>query len=109
MWRNYRSIGYSRLIFTNTVSVLEVPALTTALGGKVRSFSVVLTATDGSVTERLALREIGTALDEHIERSRAAAARLDDATDAYRIATDGRSVREIAHELLSAAGWGDAM
>lgn len=25
MWANYRAAGYSRVIFTNTVSVLEIP------------------------------------------------------------------------------------
>lgn len=60
MWRNYRSIGYARLIFTNTVSVLEMPSLSAALGGQVRSFGVLLTATDETTAHRLAEREIGT-------------------------------------------------
>ncbi|WP_329608194.1 AAA family ATPase [Microbacterium sp. KUDC0406] len=69
MWGNYRRIGYSRLIFTNTVSVLEMPTLVAALGGNVQAFGVLLTATDATASERLAKREIGTALSEHIVRS----------------------------------------
>ncbi|GAA4147176.1 adenylyl-sulfate kinase [Leifsonia shinshuensis] len=106
VWRNYRAIGFSRLIFTNTVSVLQLPALVSALGGEVRAFPVLLTSTDGTAAERLARREIGSALEEHVERSRTAAARLDSAADgAYRVATDGRTVEDIAREVLVAADW----
>lgn len=105
MWANYRAIGYSRLIFTNTVAVLEIPALVTALGGAVRSFGVLLTASDETAAQRLGRREIGSALDEHVERSRRAAARLDTESTARRVCTDGRSVGDIAIEILVDAGW----
>lgn len=105
IWANYRAIGYTRLIFTNTVSVLQMPALTAALGENVRAFGVLLTASDESAAERLAQREIGTALEEHIERSNRAAVRLDDESTVDRIATDDRSVTEVASDVLAAAGW----
>jgi hypothetical protein len=105
MWANYRSAGYSRLIYTNTVSVLQIPTLVAALGADVRSFGVLLTATDTTAAQRLTQREIGTALEEHIERSALAAVRLDGASTAHRVATDHRSVGDIANEVLSAAGW----
>jgi len=105
IWANYRAIGYTRLIFTNTVSVLQMPALTAALGEDVRAFGVLLTASDESAAERLAQREIGTALEEHIERSNRAAVRLDDESTVVRIATDDRSVTEVASDVLAAAGW----
>lgn len=105
IWRNYRAVGYSRLIFTNTVSVLEIPSLTAALGEQVHSFAVLLTASDTATADRLARREIGTALQEHIERSKLAAARLDASSTAYRVTTDGRPITDIAAEILHAAGW----
>jgi len=106
MWANYREVGYSRLIFTNTVSVLQVAELEAALGGHVRSTAVLLTSTDAVAADRLAKREIGTALEEHVARSAAAARRLDaGAPDAIRIATDGRAVAEIARVVLERAGW----
>ncbi|WP_349862434.1 adenylyl-sulfate kinase [Leifsonia sp. WHRI 6310E] len=105
IWANYRAIGYSRLLFTNTVSVLQLPALTAAIGTEVRAFGVLLTASDASAAERLAQREIGTALEEHIERSNRAAVRLDAESTAFRIATDDRSVTEVASDVLAAAGW----
>ncbi|MFC8680790.1 adenylyl-sulfate kinase [Microbacterium ureisolvens] len=108
MWKNYRAVGYSRLIFTNTVSVLQVTELTAALGGETHSSAVLLTSTDATAAQRLAQREIGTALAEHIDRSKLAARRLDAADKAVsRIATDGRSVAEIAHEVVASSGWLD--
>lgn len=106
MWANYREVGYSMLIFTNTVSVLQVAELEAALGGDVRSTAVLLTSTDTVAAERLAKREIGTALEEHVARSAAAARRLDvGAPDAVRIATDGRAVAENARVVPERAGW----
>lgn len=108
MWRNYRAIGYSRLIFTNTVSVLQVAELAAALGVEVRAFAVLLTATDATAAHRLAQREIGTALAEHIDRSNFAARALDAADETVsRLATDDRPVIDIATEVLVSAGWLD--
>ena len=109
MWRNYREVGYDRLIFTNTVSVLQIPSLVAALGTHVRAFGVLLTANDATAADRLARREIGTALTEHIERSARAAATLDAAEPAvHRVSTDARSVGDIALEVLAATGWLEA-
>ena len=107
MWRNYQAAGYSRLIFTNTVSVLQTSALTAALGADVHEVGVLLTAADSTTAQRLALREIGSGLDEAIERSKAAAIELQThAPDTvHRIPTDHREVSEIAAELLSISGW----
>lgn len=105
MWANYQSAGYCRLIYTNTVSVLQIPTLVAALGTNVRSFGVLLTATDATAAQRLVQREIGTALEEHIERSALAAVRLEGASAAHRVLTDHRSVEDIAKDVLSAAGW----
>jgi len=106
MWANYREIGYSRLIYTNTVSVLQIAELSAALGGEVRSTAVLLTATDAAAAARLAKREIGTALAEHVTRSAAAAQRLDESAEhAVRVATDGRTIAEIARDVLERAGW----
>ncbi|WP_314646716.1 adenylyl-sulfate kinase [uncultured Microbacterium sp.] len=109
-WSNYRAVGYARLIFTNTVSVLHVPTLSAALGGEVRALSFLLTATDETAASRLAGREIGSGRDAHIRRSADAARRLDHAADGSvsRIATDGRTVSDIAADIVAASGWADA-
>jgi hypothetical protein len=54
MWRNYAALGYRRLIYTNTVSVLEPDMITRAMGGTVHVTAVLLTASDTTVAGRLA-------------------------------------------------------
>ncbi|MBK4348986.1 adenylyl-sulfate kinase [Lacisediminihabitans changchengi] len=109
MWKNYRNAGYRRLIYTNTVSVLQMRPLVAALGGKVRGVGVLLVASDETARSRLTRREIGSALDEHVQRSSAAARQL--ATEAgpavHRVNTDSRTVNEIAHDLVSLTRWLD--
>lgn len=107
MWRNYQAAGYSRLIFTNTVSVLQTATLTAALGADVHAVGVLLTADDSTAANRLAQREIGSGLEESIERSNVASAKLDaDASAAvHRVPTDHRTVSDIAAAILSISGW----
>lgn len=107
MWANYRAAGYSRLLFTNTVSVLQMDPLISALGVPVRAVGVLLTGADATVAERLRRREIGSGLDEALARSAAAAARLAELTPGvvHRVATDERSVADVAAEVLALSGW----
>jgi hypothetical protein len=73
------ALGYRRLIYTNTASVIETVAaeLTAAMGDNPQVTAVLLTCTDATARRRLAQREIGTALDWHLERSAQMARRLD--------------------------------
>jgi broad-specificity NMP kinase len=109
MWKNYRKAGYRRLIFTNTVSILQMRPLIAALGVNVRSVGVLLMASDETARSRLARREIGSALEEHVQRSVAADRKL--ATEAdpavHRVNTDGRTVNEVARDLVSLTRWLD--
>jgi hypothetical protein len=107
MWVNYRRAGYRRLVFTNTLSVLRIDSLTAALGGEVRSVGVLLTASDEAARSRLAAREIGSALDAHVERSAAADQMLEAEApnSVHRVRTDGRHVDEIAREVAGLTGW----
>lgn len=107
VWRNFAALGYRRLVYTNTVSVLYADELAQALHAPVRIVRVLLTASDEVANGRLAARELGSGLDVHLVRSARAAARLDrDApADVVRIATDGRSVVDIAADVVTATGW----
>ena len=107
MWRNYRDAGYSRLIYTNTVSVLEMKSLEEAMGGNVRGMGVLLTGDDATRHARLAVREVGSGLEIHIERSNRAARELASKAGSgiRRVRTDGRSVTELARELVEFTGW----
>ena len=109
VWANYHQLGYRRLIYTNTVSVL--PSTTgmfqRAMGTDVRIVRVLLTAGDTTVGERLARRELGSELEQTLKSSTSKARLLDKQApaDAARIATDRRRVTDIAREVVAATGW----
>ncbi|MDT0426354.1 nucleoside/nucleotide kinase family protein [Streptomyces salyersiae] len=109
VWGTYAALGYRRLVYSNTVSVLPDSAamFERALGPGVRIIRVLLTASDTTTLTRLTAREIGSALDREVAGS-ARKARLLDAQsppDTVRIPTDGRTVGDIAAEVLGVAGW----
>jgi cytidylate kinase len=109
MWRNYKSYGHHRLIYTNTAAVLEpvVTALAASMGDDPEKSAILLTATDETTLERLERREVGTGLVEHVERSSGTARHLDDAAPSWvrRICTDNRAVADIAAEIIGFSGW----
>ncbi|MFJ2651524.1 hypothetical protein ACIO1C_32975 [Streptomyces sp. NPDC087420] len=108
VWANFAALGHRRLVYTNTVSVLESGMFRRALGGDTtRIVRVLLTAGDTTVRERLARRETGSQLDVHVERSGLAARRLEREAPpgTVRVETDGRSVVEVAREVVAATGW----
>jgi len=109
MWANYRRAGYRRLVFTNTVSVVQLDVLTAALGGDVHATAVLLTAGDRTARARLARREVGSGLDSHIQRSEDAARMLEAEAPAsvHRVSTDGRAVTDIARDVVRLTGWLD--
>jgi len=107
MWRNYRSLGYRRLVYTNTVSVLETESLAAAMGDAPLVKAVLLGASDATAARRLEGRETATTLQLHLDRSRERAAELEQKTPpwVHRIGTDGRSVPTVACEILELLGW----
>ncbi|MGY6026510.1 AAA family ATPase [Streptomyces spinosirectus] len=109
VWANYAQRGYRRLIYTNTMSVVPEAAgmFERAMGGGVRMVRVLLTATDATTRARLEHRELGSELETEWESSTRKARLLDQwiATDALRVATDGRTVADIAREVVAATGW----
>lgn len=107
MWANYTALGYRRLVYTNTVSVCWSDAVRAAMGDEPRVIGVLLTAGDRTAEQRLAGREIGSGLARHVERSRVRAVELADRAPDWvtRVATDGRSVVDIAAEVIGLTGW----
>lgn len=101
VWSNYRALGYERLIYTNTMSVMHAGDLAAAMGDDPVVTAVLLTADDSTAQVRLAGREHGDSFTAHVERSDVAARVLDDnaARDVHRVGTDGRDVVEVAREL----------
>ncbi|GAB2480600.1 hypothetical protein GCM10026982_00420 [Nocardiopsis aegyptia] len=108
LWSNYTDLGHHRLVYTNTVSILEVPMFRRALGpGPLRFTLVLLTAGEDVVRERLTRRETGSQLEPHIERSRRMAAHLEATAPegTVRVATDGLGVAQVAERVVAAAAW----
>lgn len=107
MWVNYRALGYRRMIYTNTVSVLETPSLSAAMGDAPLIKAVLLQASDDTVLRRLKQREGAATLQSHLERSRLRAAELAQQTPTWvwRIDTDGKDSPIVAAEILRLLGW----
>jgi broad-specificity NMP kinase len=107
MWSNYRALGYQRLIYTNTVSVLHLTKLAAALGGDVNVVGVLLRSSAASAEKRLQLREHGDSLRRHLQRSEAAALRLDAETpkNVHRVETNDLSAEQVAAVVLKLVGW----
>lgn len=109
VWANFATLGYRRLIYTNTLSVLPqmTGMFTRAMGEDVRIVRVLLTVSDTTAEERLTGRELGSELEDGIagslEKSRLLAEEA--TTDTVSVPTDGRYVREIARDVVSATGW----
>jgi adenylylsulfate kinase len=72
-----------------------------------RNLAVLLTATDETSSARLRGRIQGSDLQEHLDRSDAAARELDLLTPrwVHRRPTDNLSVQDIAADLLPLTGW----
>jgi gluconate kinase len=107
IWSNYAALGCRRLIYTNTMSVLEPDLITRAMGGDAGIVAVLLTAEDETARQRLGGREIGSQFGPHLQRSTKMATYLETtAPDAVlRIRTDARAVTDIARDVIAAAGW----
>ena len=109
VWGNYAELGYRRLVYTNTVSVLEesTGVFRRAMGDGVRIVRVLLTASDETTERRLAGRELGSELEEELRGSARKARMLDERAPVgtLRVVTDGRTVIDIAAEVTAATGW----
>lgn len=109
MWRNYRALGYQRMIYTNTVSVLPdvIERLTNALGDDSKILAILLTCTDSTARKRLSQREIGSALNRHLASSAEMADLLNGGATkrVHRIPTDDRSITEITADVIALTGW----
>lgn len=109
VWGNYVELGYRRLVYVNTVSVLDEATgmFRRVMGDTVRIVRVLLTATDETAEARLRGRELGSELESEV-RGGVRKARILDASapvGTLRVVTDGRTVTDIATEVTAATGW----
>jgi len=107
VWANYRELGYERLIYSNTIAPLQAAELAAAMGDDPLVTAVVLSASNDTVYARLAARESGAELLEHLRRSEAAAARLDEecTPEVIRIDTNGRTSAEVGEHIRNLLPW----
>jgi septum formation inhibitor-activating ATPase MinD len=109
MWSIYRALGYRRLVYLNTASVLPevVDSLTAAMGDGPTVCGVLLTCTQESARERLSRREIGSTPAAHLASSTDMASQLQRGAPSWvhRITTDDRTVADIAAEVIELIAW----
>ncbi|QCR44310.1 ATPase [Curtobacterium sp. SGAir0471] len=107
MWAGYRELGHHRLVFTNTVSVLEHERLAAAMGDDPLVTAVLLRASDDTTTGRLVRRAGGPVPQAQLAHSTATAGRLDSAAadTVARVDTDGRTPEQVARRLGALTGW----
>ncbi|THV41470.1 hypothetical protein [Glycomyces buryatensis] len=109
VWSNYAQLGCRRLIYTRTVCVLpeHTGMFERAMGAEVRIIRVLLTASDETASARLTGREMGSRLEREQRTSALKAPMLEARAPAgtIRVATDGRSVIDIAREVAALTGW----
>ena len=107
VWANYRELGYERLIYSNTIAPLQAAELAAAMGDDPVVTAVLLSASNDTAYARLAGRESGAELQEHLRRSEVVAARLDEecAPEVVRVDTNGRTSAEVAEHILGLLPW----
>ncbi|ROP61366.1 AAA family ATPase [Curtobacterium sp. PhB115] len=107
MWASYRAIGHHRLVFTNTVSVLEHERLASAMGDDPVVTAVLLRADDETTAARLARRMGGPVPSLQLAHSTRTAWRLDQRTadTVTRVDTDHLTPVQVATHLASITGW----
>jgi gluconate kinase len=107
LWANYTALGFRRLIYVNTASVLEPDLIVRAVGGVSHLVGVLLTGADETVRQRLQRREHGHHLTDHIARSDRAARVLEERSPVatHRLTTDRRTPEAIAADIVILTGW----
>lgn len=107
IWTNYAALkGEHMLILSGTAMVMEHADVKQVVrevsGSDVAMVPIILTASDELVEARLKQREIGTDLESHLVSTEKMGKELDEFNEipVVRIRTDGRSVEDIAEEIV---------
>lgn len=107
LWRSYRDVGQHRLIYVNTVSVLEVDGLRRAVDPEAEVTAVLLEAQPSAIADRLGARERGSELEEHLARSAQRSADLREQAPEWvtRLDTTGVPIEAVAEAVVGLTGW----
>ena len=107
LWSAYREVGQRRLVYVNTVSVLEVDELTRAVDPHADVTAVLLEAHASALANRLGARERGSELDEHLASSSRWSADLRSRAPGWvtRMDTTSDSIAAVAAAVIALTGW----
>jgi predicted kinase len=100
IWPNLRSSGVERLVLTRALEKAEQLDAVRAAVPEAEIVVVKVTASPGTIAERLRSRDTGAVLEEHLAQTLEPAPVED-----FEIENDGRPIREVAEELLRRLGW----
>lgn len=111
LWRNYKSFGCTRLIYSNWASINHAERIVDLMGNGQRPeiVGVLLLCTDDTARHRLSTRGHGGGLEWHLANLAATNTDPDMSRDtpdwAHRVVTDERSVEDIAAEIVALTNW----
>jgi adenylylsulfate kinase len=106
IWSNYQAVGAMRLILVDIVEAREALAEYHAAIPDASIVVVRLQATLPTILQRLRGRETGASLTWHEQRADELARLMaEQAVEDLRVQTEGKTVEEIARELLTRTGW----
>lgn len=109
VWANFRAAGAERLVLADVVESRDELARYRAAVPGAAILVVRLRASVETLTGRVRRRELGAGLAWHLHRAAELAAQMErDRVEDIAVATDGRSVLEIAREVVQRSGWTDA-
>ncbi len=106
IWKNYRTAGAARLVIARVIEAREElePFRAAVPGAEI--VVVRLRAPIDTLVERVNLREIGSANEWHVRRAAELAMLMDQQrVEDHLVETGGRSITEVAEEVLERIGW----
>ena len=105
VWRNVHEAGIAHIALARALDDAdEIAGVRTALAG-CETFVVDLTGDAGELRERVRRRDAGVELDEHLAMLDAWAATERGVRADAEVGIDGKSPRQVAIDVLGAAGW----
>ncbi|MPZ98437.1 MAG: AAA family ATPase [Dehalococcoidia bacterium] len=107
VWGSFAEIGHDRLVLSMVMpnAARDLPYIERAVPGA-DILVVRLRASSATRRERLATREVGSGLDDHLASSERAARYIEQSADGWPVVeTDGRSVIEVARDVIALSGW----
>lgn len=108
LWSTYRALGHTRLIISGVMLHPAFDRRWILQAIPDAAITVVrLQASETTLTERLARREVGSGADAQLQRTLRQARRMASEGDdgLLRIPTDGKRPPELAEQVLRAVGW----